>query len=43
VGYKFGWGDVFAAWRYIDYKMKSGKPIEDLNLNGGAIGVTFRW
>ena len=23
VGYKFGWGDVLVAWRYLDYKMDS--------------------
>ena len=43
IGYKYSWGDIFAVWRYIDYNMKSGRPIQDLNLNGGAIGVSFRW
>jgi hypothetical protein len=43
VGYKYGWGDVYAVWRYLDYKMASGKKIEDLDANGGAIGVAFRW
>ncbi len=43
LGYSFKWGDVFAAWRYLDYNMKSGDKIEDMNFNGPAIGVNFRW
>ncbi len=42
-GYSFGWGDVVAAWRYTDYQMKSGEPLEEMTFNGPAIGVTFRW
>ena len=34
IGYSFGWGDVLAAWRYLDYDMKSGETIESLNFNG---------
>jgi hypothetical protein len=43
VGYKFAWGDVIAAWRYLDYDFKSGRDIESLRLNGPAIGAAFRW
>jgi hypothetical protein len=43
VGYSFGWGDVLAAWRYIDYEMKSGTPVESLNFNGPGIAAVFRW
>ncbi|MCA3218625.1 MAG: hypothetical protein ING59_08725 [Burkholderiales bacterium] len=43
LGYKFGWGDVVAAWRYLDYDMKSGKAIESLNFNGPGIAAVFRW
>ena len=43
VGYSFAWGDVVAAWRYIDYKMKSGQPLETLNFNGPGIAAVFRW
>ena len=35
--------EVIGAWRYMDYKFKSGAPIEKLTLNGPAIGVAFRW
>ena len=43
IAYAFRWGDVIAMWRYVEYKFKSGNQIEDLNLNGPMIGVTFRW
>lgn len=43
VGYKFGWGDVVASWRYMAYEFKSGKPIEELNFNGPQIAAVFRW
>ena len=43
VGYTFGWGDVVASWRYLDYQFKAGKPIEELNFNGPQIAAVFRW
>ena len=43
LGYAFGWGDLGVAWRYLDYDLKSNGPIQDLNFNGPAAGVTFRW
>ena len=43
VGYSFGWGDVVASWRVIDYEMKSGKAVENLNFNGPSISAIFRW
>lgn len=43
IGYHFHGGAVTAAWRYLDYKFKSGKALESFDLNGPAIGVTFRW
>ena len=43
LGYSFTWGEVIGAWRYMDYKFKSGSPIEKLTLNGPALGVAFRW
>ncbi len=43
VGYGYHWGDVVAIWRYMDWNAKSGKSVENLNLNGPMIGVTFRW
>ena len=43
LGYKFNWGEVVAVWRYIDYDMKSGKPIQSVTFNGPQIGATWRW
>ena len=34
---------MIAAWRYLDYKFKSGSAIESLDFNGPAIGVAFTW
>ena len=43
IGYSFGWGSVVALWRYIDYDLKSGKPVQSLTMNGPAIGAVFHW
>jgi hypothetical protein len=43
VGYKFGWGDVVVAWRYLDYKIGSNHPVEKLIMSGPAIGARFAW
>lgn len=43
VGYSYKWGQVIAAWRYLDYKFKSGTALESLNFNGPAVGVAFNW
>ena len=42
LGYTFQWGEVFAAWRYLDYKLK-GENIQGASLSGPAIGVGFHW
>jgi hypothetical protein len=43
VGYSYPWGSVVAVWRYIDWNNKAGKPLQDLNVNGPMVAVTFRW
>jgi hypothetical protein len=43
LGYGFKWGEVFAVRRYLDHNFKSGSKIEDVNCNGPALGVAFRW
>jgi hypothetical protein len=43
LGYSFGWGDVVAAWRYLDYDFESGEPVQSLTFNGVAVGVSFRF
>ena len=43
IGYSYDWGSVFATWRYLDYKFKSGSKLENLNFNGPIAGVAFHW
>jgi len=43
VTYSFGWGDIGAVWRYLDYDLDSDGPIRDLNFNGPAVGAAIRW
>jgi hypothetical protein len=43
LGYKFHWGETVAFWRYLEYDLPSNSAIADINFNGPAIGVTFRW
>ena len=43
IGYSYKWGDITAAWRYLDYNMKSGKAIQDLSLSGPVFAAVFRW
>ena len=43
LGYRFSWGEVAGAWRYLDYELPSGKAIQDMNFSGPALGMVFRW
>ncbi len=43
VGYSFGWGDVLGVWRYLDYDMSNGAPIQNTDFSGPALGVTFHF
>ena len=43
VGYQFKWGQVLAAWRYLDYSFKSDSKVQSLDFNGPMIGVGFNW
>jgi len=43
VGYSFGWGDLVATWRYLDYDFKSSSNAQSLSGSGPAIGAVFRW
>jgi hypothetical protein len=42
-GYTFRWGDITAAWRYLDYTMKARSKIESLTLTGPAVAAAFHW
>jgi len=41
VGYSFAWGEIVAAWRYLDYQL--GGQVDSLTLSGPAVAVNFRW
>lgn len=43
LGYAFDWGEVAAAWRYIDYQFKSGSLISRTSFSGPAVGLTWRF
>lgn len=43
VGYAFSWGQVLAAWRYLDYDFKSSSDLQSLYFNGPMIGAAFSW
>lgn len=43
LGYSFSWGQVIAAWRYLDYEFKSSSDVESLDFNGPMVGVAFSW
>jgi len=43
LGYSFDSIEILGVWRYLDYELGSSTQIESLNLNGPALGVTFRF
>jgi len=43
VGYRWHWGSVFGAYRYLSFDEGDQKFIRDLSLGGAAVGVGFRF
>lgn len=43
LGYRFERFEVIGTWRYLRYEFDAGSRLEDLDLNGPAIGVSVRW
>ncbi len=43
VGYKFGWGDVVLAYRYLYYNLGSDGALHDVRLVGPCLGASFHW
>ncbi len=43
IGYRFGWGDVLATYRYIHYEKDGLRLIEDFDLYGPKVGVVFHF
>ncbi len=43
LGFSFGPVDVLGVRRYLDYDLGDGTPIQSIDFNGPAVGVTFRF
>jgi hypothetical protein len=43
LGYGFGPVDVLGIWRYLDYDLGDSTPIQSIDFNGPAVGLTFRF
>lgn len=43
IGYEFKWGSLILAYRYLDYEFPDNKILSNLTMNGGLIGVGFRF
>ena len=43
IGYRFSWGDIRLAYRYLSYDLDDGKHLEDLEVAGPVLGVGFRF
>jgi hypothetical protein len=43
LGYSFQSIDVIGVWRYLDYDLGDNTPIQSIDFNGPAVGLTFRF
>jgi hypothetical protein len=43
IGYAYDWGSVFATWRYLDYRFKSGTALDNLSMSGPMLAVALQW
>ncbi|HET9023208.1 MAG TPA: hypothetical protein VFN64_01470 [Burkholderiaceae bacterium] len=43
VGYKFSWGELIGAYRYLDYKFGQDTGMKALSFGGPAVSLGFRW
>ncbi|MFZ1641235.1 MAG: hypothetical protein WAV07_07295 [Candidatus Contendobacter sp.] len=43
VGYRWDWGDLVLAYRYLSYDMGSDKLLQNTDFSGPALGVVFRF
>ena len=43
VGYRFDWGDVNFVYRYMDWDLKSGGALDNLNLSGPLLGAKLHF
>jgi len=43
IGYSTGRGEVFAAYRHLDYDLGDDGAIASLDFDGPAVGLAYRW
>lgn len=43
IGYRFGWGDIKAGYRYLAFEQDGDGIVEDMAISGPAMGVVFRF
>jgi hypothetical protein len=43
VGYRWGWGDLRLDYRYLDYEQGDDNLVQEMTLDGPALGATFRF
>jgi hypothetical protein len=43
LGYRFGQLEVIGTWRTLRYEFGADRRLENLDLNGPAIGASYRW
>lgn len=43
IGYRFDWGDVSLAYRYLKWDLGSSSPIDDIGFSGPHLTATFRF
>lgn len=43
LGYRFRWGEVTAAYRYLNYNFDDGEPLKDISFGGFGLGVSWSW
>ena len=43
IGYRFDWGDVSLAYRYLKWDLGSSSPIDDIGFSGPQLTATFRF
>jgi len=43
LGYAFKWGEISAMYRYLGYRTKDDKVLDDINFSGPLIAATWRW
>ena len=43
VSYAYEWCEIYLAYRYLHYDTNESKLIDDMSINGSALGVAFRF